>query len=733
MLLVDRPRARGPRTTPLLHERVRPHDEVDVARCDAVPDLRAVLPGHRGREQRVRHARRTLPPPRGGIAAARPARRRGSARTRAPGTGPPPTRRGAPRPGGNAVREHLGGRHDRGLVTGADRDERRVHRDERLARTDVALQQDVHRPRASHRRVDLVVGPALGRGRLERQRPVQPFEQRYRPARAPRRSRRVRRGACGTPARARGRTARRTSTARSPRRAPAGTPGSGCHGSLGRTGQRLRADQVLGIGSGIGPSRSSARHTSSRIVRVVMPSVARWTGVIRPCASGPDRRPEELDLLVRQLEAPAVQRARCPRPRPRTLLVHRARPRLVEEREVEVARAVVERDRDHRLPAAGLPLGRPASRGAITVAWLPDLELADRRDLRAVDVPARVVVEEVADGLDALLGQDLGRGRPFRAQTDPACGELRDRSRSPGCRASGLGREAPWSGRLPRRRFYHATHDAPPPRPRHRVLGAARRGVRRERRLTTRAAPHRLRLRSRVHARGLPACARRAARHAGRGQRLGLVVRALPGEAPLLAAAHRSYGDRVRFLGVDVIDERDSARALHASVRLDLSERLRPDRERSATASGCSDSPSRSSTTPTASSWTRGPGRSPRRRSTPICTRSSRADRLIRRPVRGRLLPSLGHGRRLRHLREEAVLRHAVSPTPTAAPQAVEPERAAGPGARERHPQAPARLHELPQGRQGPARRLGAPRTTSRARSVPDLSRGTQLFRPFPR
>ena len=32
-------------------------------------------------------------------------------------------------------------------------------------------------------------------------------------------------------------------------------------------------------------------------------------------------------------------------------------------------------------------------------------------------------------------------------------------------------------------------------------------------------------------------------------------------EAPLLASAHRTYGGRVRFLGVDVIDERDSARA----------------------------------------------------------------------------------------------------------------------------------------------------------------------------
>ena len=72
------------------------------------------------------------------------------------------------------------------------------------------------------------------------------------------------------------------------------------------------------------------------------------------------------------------------------------------------------------------------------------------------------------------------------------------------------------------------------------------------------------------------------------------------------------------------------------------------------------------------------------------------------------LLPSLGHGRRLRHLREEAVLRHAGLPLAPPLPQAVEPQRAARPRARERDAQAPARLHELPEGRQGQTRRLGA-------------------------
>jgi cytochrome c biogenesis protein CcmG, thiol:disulfide interchange protein DsbE len=32
-------------------------------------------------------------------------------------------------------------------------------------------------------------------------------------------------------------------------------------------------------------------------------------------------------------------------------------------------------------------------------------------------------------------------------------------------------------------------------------------------------------------------------------------------EAPLLASANRTYGDRVQFLGVDILDERGSARA----------------------------------------------------------------------------------------------------------------------------------------------------------------------------
>jgi cytochrome c biogenesis protein CcmG, thiol:disulfide interchange protein DsbE len=37
-------------------------------------------------------------------------------------------------------------------------------------------------------------------------------------------------------------------------------------------------------------------------------------------------------------------------------------------------------------------------------------------------------------------------------------------------------------------------------------------------------------------------------------------------EAPLLASAHETYDDRVRFVGVDILEERDSARAFMREV-----------------------------------------------------------------------------------------------------------------------------------------------------------------------
>ena len=69
----------------------------------------------------------------------------------------------------------------------------------------------------------------------------------------------------------------------------------------------------------------------------------------------------------------------------------------------------------------------------------------------------------------------------------------------------------------------------------------------------------------------------------------------------------------------------------------------------------------------------------------------------------GCLLPWLGHGSRVRNLREETVLRHAGLPLPPAFTSPVEPERAAHSRARRREAEARERLHELPEGRQGAA------------------------------
>ena len=67
-------------------------------------------------------------------------------------------------------------------------------------------------------------------------------------------------------------------------------------------------------------------------------------------------------------------------------------------------------------------------------------------------------------------------------------------------------------------------------------------------------------------------------------------------------------------------------------------------------------------------------------------------------------------------------LRHAPQPLAPAHEAALEPERAEGAGRRERHPEAPPRLHLLPQGRQGAeALTPGGPRC--RASSAPTTRR----------
>jgi hypothetical protein len=76
------------------------------------------------------------------------------------------------------TRQHLRRRHDRRLVPRLDRDQAGVQRNQGLAGTDVALQQDVHRLGRLHAAIDLRHRADLRIGRHERQRPPERRRQR---------------------------------------------------------------------------------------------------------------------------------------------------------------------------------------------------------------------------------------------------------------------------------------------------------------------------------------------------------------------------------------------------------------------------------------------------------------------------------------------------------------------------------------------------------------------------
>ena len=67
------------------------------------------------------------------------------------------------------LREHLGGRQQRGLAAGVDDAQHRAEGDERLAGADLALEQPVHRVRLGEVVRDLLADLALPVGQRERQ------------------------------------------------------------------------------------------------------------------------------------------------------------------------------------------------------------------------------------------------------------------------------------------------------------------------------------------------------------------------------------------------------------------------------------------------------------------------------------------------------------------------------------------------------------------------------------
>ena len=271
-------------------------------------------------------------------------------------------------------------------------------------------------------------------------------------------------------------------------------------------------------------------------------------------------------------------------------LYMRGEPRLVEEREIEVARSrrtsvtvtIVWWRRVCRLATLRTD--------AMTVAYCADLQLPDRRDPRAVDVAARVVMEEVADGSIPNAGSRTScASAALRTASPPrrvasAAIDLDDR----GARASSVtgrsssGTVLPWRMRSPPRTLVHVLAVL--------ALLVGRCDVRR---LGDRRRDRRRRAPGANAADGAAAADRRwppARRSTSNSyQQLLTQLHGTPvvvniwaswcgpckAEAPLLRDARRRYGDRVQFLGVDILDSRDGARGFIADYGLDLPERLR--------------------------------------------------------------------------------------------------------------------------------------------------------------
>ena len=83
----------------------------------------------------------------------------------------------------------------------------------------------------------------------------------------------------------------------------------------------------------------------------------------------------------------------------------RSRQRLVEEHDLEQAGAVVDGRVHDRALAVARPAGVDRPHLGVDGRLLADLELVDLGPLGAVDVAARVVLEQVEHGLDAHLRQ----------------------------------------------------------------------------------------------------------------------------------------------------------------------------------------------------------------------------------------------------------------------------------------------------------------------------------------
>jgi hypothetical protein len=302
--------------------------------------------------------------------------------------------------------QHLGRRHERALVAALHRGQERGHRHHRLAGADVALQQAVHRDGSGEVGVDLGEDALLVAREREGQRVEEAADELA--------ARHVRDALAGglqaalahhegeldaqqlveheAPARLLG-LVHRLGGVDAPERPRAVDEVVLVEQPVGQ-----RLDEVAGPPQALG-------HPAAEVLRVQPELVG-----LR--VDGGDLQAvllvEEVDLGVGQLLLPAVvgdlaeehglgALGQLPRP-----------PRLVEERDAQIPRAVGDAQLGAGLPATPPGHGRRRHHAPEHPHLVVDPKVADRGLLRLVEVAPRVVREQVEDRRDLDLGEHLG-------------------------------------------------------------------------------------------------------------------------------------------------------------------------------------------------------------------------------------------------------------------------------------------------------------------------------------
>jgi thiol-disulfide isomerase/thioredoxin len=542
VLLVDHGERQIGEVDAILDERVRSDEDVHLPGRHRLEDPFAFLAGDGRREQREdRPARlRLIPLQQRGLRRVS----RGSSGTRDPA----PSNPGQHRLHAEQVLtgQHLGGRHDRGLMPGLHRNHARLQGDGRLPRADIPLQQPVHRTRSRHVVADLRDRAALRRGELERQ-------------------------------------ALHEALGQVAGQVVGDALGPGFDAMLAHRDAELEEVQLvelepfarlrlvpIPVGEVDLPNRS-------RQIREILPAPYRGRDGIGELAEPAERvvhepsddarrdslgggvhrdDPTRVDLVglaalehlhggLLDTEAPAKGVDLAGDRDLLALLVPASGPRLVEPGQVDHTRPVVHAHRDDRSPvrqAARRDLLHRADERRLRLR----LQIPDLGDARPVDVRPRVVVQEIRHGLDPDPPQGLGV--PLGPPTDGEHRVVESERRHQGIVTSGVVPAVPYDRQM-RRLLALLTASV--------LLAACGSGGEPVAEATLPTDPHELpeydleRYRMLVETlEGTPIVV----------NFWGSWCPPCEDEAPHLATVSKEYEGEVQFLGIDIVDAREPAR-----------------------------------------------------------------------------------------------------------------------------------------------------------------------------